>query len=302
MKSGRYSRSKEIQKQIEGFKTYLQELGNSENTIRQKMNYTGYFLKWLESERLEPEETKYNDMLNFIDYCNLERMSKKHINTVLLSVRNFYNYLKNQDATITNPAANLYVKGIVKKMPGNIIKYQALEKLYESYPSETVRGKRNKAMLGILIYQGVTTEELHQLEPDHLELTKGKIHIPGNRKRNSRKLELNPGQVLDLYEYLTRVRPTINHENSHQLFISMEGKPELKNSLHHMFMAIKKKHPNITSGKQIRSSVITHWLKDNNLRQVQYMAGHKYVSSTERYQANNLEQLKNNLEKFHPLK
>jgi hypothetical protein len=44
-----------------------------------------------------------------------------------------------------------------------------------------------------------------------------------------------------------------------------------------------------------------NWLKTYNLRQVQYIAGHKYVSSTERYQANNLENLQNKLEKFHPL-
>jgi integrase/recombinase XerD len=32
------------------------------------------------------------------------------------------------------------------------------------------------------------------------------------------------------------------------------------------------------------------------------MAGHKYVSSTERYQLDNLEKLQDKLEKYHPLK
>ena len=68
-----------------------------------------------------------------------------------------------------------------------------------------------------------------------------------------------------------------------------------------MFRAIRKTNPGIQNPKQIRASVITTWLKDHNLRQVQYMAGHKYVSSTERYQANNLDNLKSKLEKFHPL-
>jgi integrase/recombinase XerD len=47
--------------------------------------------------------------------------------------------------------------------------------------------------------------------------------------------------------------------------------------------------------------MITHWLKHYNLRQVQYMAGHKYVSSTERYQQNNLDKLQGQVEKYHPL-
>jgi integrase/recombinase XerD len=53
---------------------------------------------------------------------------------------------------------------------------------------------------------------------------------------------------------------------------------------------------------QIRASTITNWLKHYNLREVQYMAGHKYVSSTERYRMDTLEDLQKELEKYHPLK
>ncbi|WP_222943951.1 hypothetical protein [Pedobacter sp. N36a] len=52
---------------------------------------------------------------------------------------------------------------------------------------------------------------------------------------------------------------------------------------------------------QIFYSVITEWLKEKDLRTVQYMAGHKYVSSTERYQTTTLEDLKEALNKHHPL-
>ncbi len=69
-----------------------------------------------------------------------------------------------------------------------------------------------------------------------------------------------------------------------------------------MFKSIQKQNPEIHNPKQIRVSVISHWLKDYNLRQVQYMAGHKHVSSTERYQLNNLDKLQNQVEKYHPLK
>jgi integrase/recombinase XerD len=297
----KYKFNQEIETKLKSFKTYLQRLGNSENTIRQKSNYAGYFLKWLESERMQAVEARYNDMLNFIDYCNLEGFSKKHINTVLLSVRNYYQLLKRENETIINPATNLYIKGTIKKIPSNIINYQELESLYQSLETNNNRGKRNKVILGLLVYQGITTEELHQLEPNNLKLKEGKITIRGSRKRNSRTIELKPFQILELQEYVTEIRPQINSQNSYQLFLSMEGSTNLKNSLHHLFRAIKRMNPNIGSGKQIRASVITNWLKSYNLREVQYMAGHKYVSSTERYQVNNLDELKNQVEKFHPL-
>lgn len=314
----KYNFNHEIQSKLEGFKTYLQELGNGKETIRQKSNYAGYFLNWMETENLNPEETRYNDLLNFIDHCNLEGKSKKHINSKLCSIRNYYGYLKTTNPEITNPATNLFLKGVRQKLPSNIISTKRLEKLYLEYPTTDTRTKRNRVILGLLVYQGVTTEELKQLEVSHVKLRKGKIYIPGNRRRNSRTLELKPCQVLELHEYLNEIRPQILNEIPNpkparkpkqidmqklreQLFISINGSGNIKNSLLHMFRRIRKSNPEILHPKQIRASVITHWLKSYNLREVQYFAGHKHVYSTERYQLNQLDNLQKRLEKLHPL-
>ena len=53
--------------------------------------------------------------------------------------------------------------------------------------------------------------------------------------------------------------------------------------------------------KQIRASVITGWLKVYNLRKVQYFAGHRFVSSTENYLINNLEDLNEDNNKYHSI-
>jgi len=317
-KKPEYSFNREIHDQLKGFKIYLQELGNGESTIRQKSNYAGYFLNWLEPERLQPQDARYNDLLDFVDYCKSEGNSKQHINSKLRSIRSFYQYLKQQNPGIINPATNLYLKGTHKKVISGIIDFKELETLYHSFATGDNRDKRNKAILGLLIYQGVTTEELHRLEPCHLKLKEGKVYIPGNRRRNSRTLELKPFQIMELHEYVNEVRPKIIKEITkpgparkpdkinktrieNQLFISINGSENIKNSLLHMFRDVQKIAPNITNAKQIRQSVIVHWLKNHNLRQAQYMAGHKYVSSTERYQTNNLDNLQSKLEICHPL-
>jgi integrase/recombinase XerD len=321
-KKPKYSFEQQIHDQLKGFKIYLQELGNGSNTIRQKSNYAGYFLKWCETEHLQPKDARYNDLLNFIDYCKLENNYNKLINNKLRSIRNFYEYLKKQNTNIINPASNLYVRGTRRKGIAGTIDYKTLETLYQFYKTETIRQKRNKVILGLFVYQGITTEELHQLEPGHLKLKEGKIYIPGNRRRNSRVVELKPFQILELHEYVNEVRPKIIREITKpkpsrkpdtinksklekQLFISINGSENIKNSLLHLFKDIQKTNPpalcGITNAKQIRQSVIVQWLKTMNLRQVQYMAGHKYVSSTERYQTNNLDNLQSKLEKHHPL-
>jgi integrase/recombinase XerD len=317
-KKDEYIFTEEVKQQTEGFKEYLQMQHLDPNTIRQKSNYAGYYLNWCETEHLGATEVRYNDLLNFIDYLRTEGKTGNHINSMLRAIRNYHEYLKRLNPNIINPAKNLNLKGKRQKVVSGVIPIEELKKLYQEYSSNTNRDRHNKIILGLFIYQGITTEELSQLERNHLKLKEGKIYIPGNRRRNSRTLELKPFQILELHEYLNEIRPKILEEITtpkparkpdtinkakieNQLFISINGSENIKNSLWHLFKAIKKTYPDITSAEQIRKSVIVNWLKRYNLRQVQYMAGHKYVSSTERYQSNNLENLQSKLEKYHPL-
>ncbi len=313
-----YDFTPEIRTRLAGFKVHLQELGDDEATIRQKMNYAGYFLSWLEREHLPCDQAGYNDMLCFIDHCRLEGKSKRLTNRMLSCIRNYYRYLKEMDPEISNPALNLNLRGVQRKVPTGMISYPALEDLYRNWPRKTTKDKRNKVILGLLIYQGITTGELGRLEVSHVNLDKGKIRIPGTPRSNGRVLQLQDDQVKELVQYLNRTRPKIlrevgksrparkpdriNQERiQEQLVISINGSEHIKSSLHFLFKQVRKQLPELLHPKQIRTSVITHWLKDNNLRQVQYMAGHKHVSSTERYQQGNLAGLQSKLEKFHPL-
>jgi integrase/recombinase XerD len=71
--------------------------------------------------------------------------------------------------------------------------------------------------------------------------------------------------------------------------------------MQYMLKQLRQLNPRVINIAQFRSSVITHWLRGSNLRQVQYMAGHKYVSSTQHYQLTTLEDLKGELQKHHPM-
>jgi integrase/recombinase XerD len=125
--------------------------------------------------------------------------------------------------------------------------------------------------------------------------------VPATGKQNSRSLNLQPHQVLDLQEYILLVRPKLQSK-SERLFTGRYDLEDLKNTLLHLGHALRKINPKYKHAVQIRQSVITEWLKEKDLRTVQHMAGHRYVSSTERYKESNLEELKEALLKHHPLK
>ena len=208
-RKAKYTFTLKVRTQLSGFRSQLKEKGFSKDTIQQKCNYTGDYLQWLEAERLEVKEVRYNDMLNFIDQCRLEGQSKQLVNNKLRSIRNFYQYQKEMDPKVHNPALNLIIRGEYHKLPSGNVNYGELEKLHENYTAKTLRDKRNKVMLGLLIYQGITTGELQRMEPEHLQLNKGRVFVPGTRKSNSRYLELKPHQILELHEYMSKVRPKI---------------------------------------------------------------------------------------------
>jgi len=307
-----------IRRELKAFGEELQGKGYQSDTIRQKCNYTGLYLAWLQAERISPDQARYNDMLAFVDYLRLDGRSTRCVNTVLLAVCHYYQWLKETQWTTVNPALNLRLRGVRRKVPAGILSYETLERLYADYPVVDLRTARNRVIMGLIVYQGLTCGELHRLSVQDIKLREGKIQVPGDRRSHHRVLELKSFQVIELHEYLTQVRPAILRQasmpkpsgrvarktwiqDSDQLFASVNGSGNLKNSLHHLFCFLKKVNPEVKSPGQLRQSVIACWLKNHNLRQVQYMAGHCWVSSTERYRLDNLDGLQAELDKYHPL-
>ena len=83
--------------------------------------------------------------------------------------------------------------------------------------------------------------------------------------------------------------------------IGANGGKQFNNFVTRLMQKLRKIDPSIKNAKQLRASVIMKWLKQHNLREVQYMAGHRYVSTTESYRQNEMEGLKEEIMQYHPL-
>jgi len=292
---------------MKNFNDYLTKKDFSESTIRIYENGVKEFLEWTTKHHYPMENIRYADLMNYIKYSQKKGRSKLNVQHQLLAVRHYFNYLVKVGKIKSNPAQGVYIRGIARRLPHDLASYDELTKLYESYAVNDVRDQRNKVMLGLLIFQAVTIEELETLEPEHINLREGKIKIPGTDRTNERILKLEAIQVFELQEYLSKTRnrilygPKINSpEKIKQLIIGMEGRIILDGEVGSMMRRLK--HPMITTASQIRASTIAEWTKRHDVRIVQYMSGHRYVSSTERYRATHLEDLQEQLRKYHPLK
>lgn len=107
-----------------------------------------------------------------------------------------------------------------------------------------------------------------------------------------------------MYDYILQIRPKIIAQSGQQtdkLLISPAGGMESSNFMTLLMKRLKTIIPMVKNAWQTRASVITKWLKIHNQREVQYLAGHRSISSTESYLQNDTEGLMEEIDQYHPL-
>jgi len=298
------------------FASYLIGRNYSKNTTLRYIRDSERFLQWLKKEYMEPENVRYADVLNFLQ--SLHNVKQKTVYCFVIAIKWYFNYLVSIGRIESNPTQHLEIRGIKRKILYDILSRQELDALYHNYkiPQEDdpnknhnwfitslLSAKRNKVIVGLLVNQGLTTHELSQLVIQDVKLREGKIYIAGSRKSEERELKLEAHQILDLMEYTHEIRTAIlqNTKKQNDQLFTCAGSSDEFNLVKKMPKKLSAINPKVTSLNQIRASVITHWLKLYNLRQVQYLAGHRYVSSTEGYLVNDVEELHEEINKYHPL-
>lgn len=293
------------------FKEYRQKNGYSEKSIRVQDSHVSSFKSWCIRKNINPSDITYNQTLKFIDNEKERGIRRQSIIREINSIRIYFDYLLESETIKQNVIKRIRIRQNGKKVPPEILSTLQLEKIYQDFcnlpdwnhgtKAAKILHQRNIAILGLLIYQGLDSGEIARLETGHVNLSEGKIYIPSGKKSNSRTLRLQALQILPLKTYLEETRPAILEKRELQSTYLFPSKKS-SDLVCKIVEAIKKIHPEIKDSRQLRSSVLMNWLKTNNIRQVQYMAGHKSIRSTESYRREDLTDLTKQLELFHPLR
>jgi site-specific recombinase XerD len=301
----------------EKFNEWLLLKKYSPNTAATTIRATEYFRQWAVRENiLELGDISYQDAMIFIQWSSKHGASQKTINNYLTHIRKFYQFLISEGMVKENPVAHIKIQGIKRKVYYDILSVEELQKLYNEYPvtievnkamppqeKNILSRKRNKVILSLLIYQGLRVEEIAAMAVQDLQLREGKITIHARRRTAARIMKLESHQVYELMDYLHEVRRLFLAATgeSSQLFLQWQTKDNFHNITHLILTHLRTINNRVKNFDQLRASVITAWLKQYDLRKVQYLAGHKYVSSTESYKENLIDELQDDVTKYHPL-
>ncbi|MBO9154101.1 tyrosine-type recombinase/integrase [Chitinophaga sp. GCM10012297] len=280
------------------FGQYLQSKAHSVATICTYEKYLSVFTDWLQSEYIHPDGVCYEELLEFMRWLQAGGRSRETVAMLLCVVRHFYDWRIAIKATGSNPAAGVYIKGIPRRLPAGMLDEETLHELYKNYCALYASTLCGRVILGLLVFQGLTVREIRQLEITDVRLEEGMLYVRGGRTYNGRRLKLDAAQVRQL-EHCVRVHGKLSKPAMRGMRL-LNGH-YLREEVSRLLKALKTLHPAIRSVQQIRGSVITEWLGHYNVRQVQYMAGHKYASSTQRYQLSGLEDLQAQLDQHHPI-
>jgi site-specific recombinase XerD len=278
----------------ESFRYYLKENNLAERTIQENVKDIIRFNEWARAENFTSiAQMNYNELLKYVQYLKKQALTVQTINIRVNSLRKYYNHLKDEGIIEKNPAKHLRIKGEIQRITENPLSYTQLEELYTQY-SEYSKEKeyhlRNLAMLGLMIGQGVHSGEIRAMEVKHIQLNNGTAYIPSTRRSNNRTLKLDARQIITLHSYLNTLPA-----NQEKLF---EG--SVNNWMQRLANELKGINPMIKNAQHIRASVLLHWIKMYDKRQVQYMAGHRYIDSTKHYEVQEMDSLTDMLTKYHP--
>ena len=307
-----------------GFIHYLESKNHATSTQQCYLMNVNLFLKWVGKEDIQISKS---DIVNYLDYLK----NKRHQENItrrnqIIAISHYFNFLKINDLIIANPANLLKIRGAKKRKLTYIYTHEELDRIYDNYYWLYVKnfdaGKipknqqnqsflcrnRNFVIVGFLIYQGLVTTEINKLHLEDIDLIKGTITLKSSKRLTKRTLALKPAQIGSLINYINHIRPqyfTYTQENE-KLFVPLppSGRKKTETQDIMYFKQIKNQiktlDKNFIDFRQLRSSVITNWLKVEGLRKAQYLAGHRHIHVTEAYLPNNLENLTDDINKLHP--
>lgn len=254
---------------------------------------------------LSNPKTSTANYTQIMDYLGQLRKHQGSIRVELHAIKSYYRYLVETGQRDDNPAESIKLRDDKSRdiQLQDLFTSEELERLLEREERYPILKYRNNIIISLLIYQGLMTGEIKRLELTDIDLEAGVIKIKGSPKNNGRELKLRAKQVYWLINYIEKDRIQLLKEAIEKLIVSKLGKAESGEGISYLISSMQARFPNRKlTAKSIRQSVIANLLKaGKDLRLVQVYAGHKYPSSTEQYRQNDVEELKHEVLKYHPL-
>ena len=254
-----------------------------------------------------PEKLNYQELMNYVELLR-KNYNPQSIRRTIYAIKKFYDYLLEIGKVKYNIAKNIKIRD-GKENPLQLQELltekellQLLEPRKERYK---ILEKRNQIIISLLVNQALLVSDIENLRIEDLDLKNAKIKVKSTGITNERILDLKAEQILLFYEYLKEEREKMKEKRPDNFYFLLNklGSKITADDINYLVSTYQKDFTKKITSVKIRQSVIKLKLdQGENLRKVQYFAGHKHADTTEKYRETGIEALQTAINQFHPIK
>jgi len=230
-----------------------------------------------------------------------QNLSPRSVNRKVTTLKSFFKFLMKEHVVENNPATQLPLPKIRKKLPGFVEENNLSHLLDDGFFSDDFNGIRDKLIVTLLYGTGIRLAELLKLKESDFNKKEHLIKVLG--KRNKERVIPYPADINNLLElYVNEKRKTIGSETE-RLLVTERGKPVyekliyrvVKNNLAKVTL-LEKKSPHV-----LRHTYATHLLnRGADLNAVKELLGHSNLAATQIYTHTTFERLHDIYKQAHP--
>jgi len=215
----------------------------------------------------------------YIDFLLEKRLSPQTINSHLVAIRRFYNYLKDEESLqISNPVIKKLALRLPKPLPRHLRDSDVAIFL------RSIKKPRDMAMFMLMLRCGLRVEEVANLTLGAIDYRRNQIMVMSGKGAKDRVVYLSNDAAETLAAYL-QIRPVTKEQ---RVFLvekgNYKGKPISVRGIQKRVEYYSKKSEVDVSCHQLRHTMATQLLNaDADLVTIQDLLGHSRIKTTQRY-------------------
>lgn len=298
---------------MQRFLAWQREKNYAEKTIEGREVYLRYFIQWCDERGLgrPPDITKpilerYQRYLFLYRKADGEPMSTRSQHTRITPVRAFFKWLTRQNYILYNPASDLELPKLEKRLPKHILTVGEVETILRQPDLDTITGLRDRALLETLYSTGIRRMEAINLKVFDIDTERGTLMVRQGKGKKDRMLPIGERALKWIEKYRDEARNELaTNADDGTLFLTHLGEAFTPNRLTQLVRdyvdaaEIRKRG----SCHLFRHTMATLMLENGaDVRFIQAMLGHVSLETTQIYTQVSIRKLKDIHTATHPAK
>ena len=268
--------------------------GHSPHTLQLRRDALRGFIRWADERGISrPQEVtrpileRYRRHLYHYRKDNGEPLSFATQAQRLIPLRAFFRYLARENHILSNPASELELPRVHRRLPAHILEPAEIERVMAQTLLHGELGLRDRAMLETLYSTGIRRSELINLKLYDIDLKNGSLLVRQGKGGKDRYVPLGSRAIHWIRRYREEVRPAIVIEpDEGWLFLHEFGEAFSKNRLTDLVKKYLRAAGIDKPGAAhlFRHAMATHMLTNGaDIRFIQAILGHAQLTTTEIY-------------------